>query len=89
MELLHEHERALREVEHMRAENARLQRELEERARVSEQQARQIAELSRRVAATGNRPTNGTVKGNGHSGQHEGEGTGSWFGGAAPRGAAP
>jgi hypothetical protein len=56
-ELLDEHERELRELEHARTENESLHRQLEQEQRLSEQQARQIAELSQRIVIDGQHPT--------------------------------
>jgi hypothetical protein len=71
-ELLDEHERTLRELEHTRGENDRLQRELEEGRRLTEQQARQIADLSHRAGAHwGPGTTNASSNGHGHRNQHD------------------
>jgi hypothetical protein len=64
-ELLDEHERTLRELEHAREKNERLRGELEQTQRLSEQQARQIAELSHNVASHAGPDTNGASNGNG------------------------
>jgi hypothetical protein len=51
-QLLDEHDRALRELEHARQENERLHQALEHQQQLSERQARQITELSRHLAPT-------------------------------------
>jgi len=73
-ELLDEHERTLRELEHTREENDRLHGELEQTQRLAEQQARQIAQLSHRAAPHVDPATNGTSNRDGDGVEHNGDG---------------